>query len=193
MAATSFTGKRGARAGAEPPRTLTAHLAPATPPEVALADAAPARGRDLPPPPRARPEPRSSPARAQGPLARTPSAPAPGPSRNGAAVAEAPDLTYYGARQLDVFPALSSKLELGAVAAARGRALLLVLIDATGAVDDVSLVEASPAAVAEEDAKRALTAARFTPAYRNGRAVRSRMLIEVNYGAEERGKRDAGG
>jgi protein TonB len=111
---------------------------------------------------------------------------------NAAAVTDAPDLTYYGARQLDVFPALVSKLQLGAVTHAVGRALLLVLIDATGAVNDVSLVEASPAPLTEEDVKRAVVSARFTPAYRNGRAVRSRMLIEINYGADERASRDGG-
>jgi TonB family protein len=192
VAATSFTGKSGARAGAEQRQPFSAHLSYPAPPVVAAADPTPARRHDEPSPPRPQHEPRSSPAARQAPLASTPRAPAPGASHTGAALAEAPDLTYYGARQLDVFPALSSKLELGAVAAARGRALLLVLIDATGAVNDVSLVEASPAAVAEDDMKRALTATRFTPAYRNGRAVRSRMLIEVSYGAEERGNRDGG-
>jgi protein TonB len=111
---------------------------------------------------------------------------------NGATLTDAPDLTYYAARQLDVFPTLVSKLQLGAVTNSVGRALLLVLIDATGAVNDVSLVEASPTSLAEEDVRRAFVSARFTPAYRNGRAVRSRMLIEINYGADERANRDGG-
>lgn len=99
-------------------------------------------------------------------------------------MAEAPDVTYYAAKQLDVFPSLVSKLQLGVEALGAGRALLLVMIDATGAVNEVSLVETSSAAVPEEEVKRAFASARFTPAYRNGRAVRSRMLIEVNYGVD---------
>jgi TonB family protein len=65
-----------------------------------------------------------------------------------------------------------------------GRALLLVMIDETGTVNDVSVIEAEPANYFEDDAKRAFLSARFTPAYRNGRPVRSRVLVEVNYGVE---------
>jgi protein TonB len=109
-------------------------------------------------------------------------------SNRGNALSEAPDPTYYAAKQLDVYPELSTPLRLGTVASAiiEARALLLVLIDASGVVEDVSVVEATPAASFENDAKRAVMSARFTPAYRNGRAVKSRMLIEVNYGTDER-------
>lgn len=105
----------------------------------------------------------------------------------GAAQPPAPDLTYYAARQLDVYPALVSPLRnldnafgLGSSA----RALLLVLIDDAGMVNEVSVVEATPAAFSEDDAKRAFAEARFTPAYRGGRAVRSRVLVEVSFGAK---------
>jgi protein TonB len=106
----------------------------------------------------------------------------------GAAI-EAPDTTYYAAKQLDVYPALAKPLDLryGGKAAAdgvTGRALLLVMIDESGTVRDVSVVEAEPADYFEDDAKRAFMSARFSPAYRNGRAVRSRVLVQVNYGAE---------
>jgi len=105
------------------------------------------------------------------------------------ALPEAPDLTYYPAKQLDVYPRLSTQLDLhyrGKAAAdnVTGRALLLVMIDEIGSVNDVSVVEAEPASYFEDDARRAFLNARFTPAYRNGRAVRSRVLIEVNYGVE---------
>ncbi len=107
-------------------------------------------------------------------------------------VAEIPDPTYYPAKQLDVYPALSAPLDLSRVASAgaggvAGRALLLVLIDAVGTVNDVSVVEVEPAGFAEyaqDEAKRAFLSAHFTPAYRHGRAVRSRVLIEVTYGRQ---------
>ena len=98
-----------------------------------------------------------------------------------------PDHTYYGARQLDVFPALASAFELRYPARAaaddvKGRVALLVLIDAEGAVNAVSVVDAQPAGYFEEDALRVFRSARFNPALRGGRAVKSRIVIEVNYG-----------
>jgi protein TonB len=134
--------------------------------------------------------PRPVPAVREAVVPRAPSPAAPSQSaRPAGAVPEAPDLTYYAAKQLDVYPALSAPLDLkyrgkAADDGVAGRALLLVLIDEVGTVRDVSIVEAEPANTFEDDAKRALTSARFSPAYRNGRTVRSRVLIEVNYGVE---------
>ena len=101
----------------------------------------------------------------------------------------APDSTYYAARQLDVYPALTTPLDLryssrAAAAGVQGRALVLLLIDANGIVDEVSIVEAEPAGYFEDDARRAFTAARFTPARKDGRAVKSRVLVRINYGTE---------
>jgi Gram-negative bacterial TonB protein C-terminal len=99
------------------------------------------------------------------------------------AVLEGPDLTYYPAKQLDVYPALISELDLRALnnasSGASARAQLLVLIDESGTVSEVSIVEGESASRFEA-ARRAFLAARFTPAYRNSRPVRSRVLIEVN-------------
>jgi protein TonB len=143
--------------------------------------------------------PREPIVRATPPAEPAPSKPAPGPRavvphaardvRAESAAIEAPDSTYYAAKQLDVYPALVRPLDLryGGKAAAdgvSGRALLLVMIDESGTVRDVSVVEAEPGDYFEDDAKRAFMSARFSPAYRNGRAVRSRVLVQVNYGAE---------
>jgi protein TonB len=102
---------------------------------------------------------------------------------------EMPDLTYYGTRQLDVYPTLSAALDIrytdsAAAAGITGHALILVLIDAAGTVDDVKVVEADPAGYFENDVRQAFMAARFTPAVRNGRSVRSRLLVRVSYGGE---------
>jgi periplasmic protein TonB len=108
-----------------------------------------------------------------------------GPS---AGPAEIRDPTYYPARELDVYPALAAALDLRPLNDARddlkGRALLLVLIDAQGLVDEVSVVEPGPAAQFDEAAKHALREARFTPALKHGRAVRSRILVNIAYGPE---------
>jgi protein TonB len=98
-----------------------------------------------------------------------------------------PDATYYGVRQLDVFPALDGAFDLrypqrAAADDVKGRVTLLVLIDADGTVNDVSVVDAHPAGYFEDDALRAVRAARFRPALKDRRAVRSRIVIEVNYG-----------
>jgi outer membrane biosynthesis protein TonB len=47
------------------------------------------------------------------------------------------------------------------------------------------LVEAEPAGYFEEEVRRAFASARFTPAFKGGRAVRSRVLVHVNYGADD--------
>lgn len=98
------------------------------------------------------------------------------------------DPTYYAVRQLDVYPALATPVELTYPAAAaasnvKGRVLLLLLIDASGTVDDASVVEAEPAGYFEHDARRILQSARFKPALKDGRAVKSRILVNVDYGS----------
>ncbi|HEY0337220.1 MAG TPA: energy transducer TonB [Burkholderiales bacterium] len=65
------------------------------------------------------------------------------------------------------------------------RVLVVLLIDDTGAVDEVALVDAEPGGYFEEEVRRAFTSARFTPAFKGGRAVRSRVLVHVNYGVED--------
>jgi TonB family protein len=101
--------------------------------------------------------------------------------------AHLPDPTYYGTRQLDVFPVLASGLELGAAAAGAkaagaGRVLLLVLIDAAGFVNEVSVIEAEPQGAFEDYARMAFVSARFKPALKDGRPVKSRLLVEVDFG-----------
>jgi len=69
--------------------------------------------------------------------------------------------------------------------APQGRVVLLLLIDESGAVTEVSVVEAVPAGYFEESALAATRAARFTPGSKDGRIVKSRVLMELNYGVPE--------
>jgi protein TonB len=107
----------------------------------------------------------------------------------GAPLTDVPDLTYYAARQLDIYPALTSVLDLrypeqASAARVTGRAAIVLLIDHTGTVNDVSVIEADPPGYFEEDVRRAFMAARFRPALKGGRAVRSRVLVNIDYSAE---------
>lgn len=109
------------------------------------------------------------------------------PNAGTEALPEAQDPTYYSARQLDVYPTLQGVLELAFPSAApddaAGHVLLLVLIDANGSIDNVSVVEATPAGLFDDVARKALAGARFTPALKSGRPVKSRLLVRVSYDA----------
>jgi protein TonB len=116
----------------------------------------------------------------------TPETIKPLPKATTAGSANIPDGTYYAARQLDVYPVLLSTLDaIGAFTArgTRGRVVLLVSIDESGNVEEVSILEAEPAGHFEEDARSAFKLARFEPAYRSGRPVKSRLVFHVEYGA----------
>lgn len=96
------------------------------------------------------------------------------------------DPEYYPARQLDVYPVLVQPVNLeyprhGAYDYAGGRVLLMVLIDETGGVRELSIVEAGSARFFENSVRTAFSDARFSPARKDGRAVKSRVLISVDY------------
>ena len=102
-----------------------------------------------------------------------------------------PDPTFYPAAQLDRFPQELSRLKpayperADAAGVVSGEVTLLLLIDESGAVNDASVVEAKPEGYFEESALAwALERARFTPAQRNGRSVKSRVLVKVSYSPE---------
>ena len=105
-----------------------------------------------------------------------------------ASAIDTPDSTYYPAKQLDVYPTLATGLDLNAASGApdlvRGYALLLLHIDDVGTVNQVTIVEKEPAVIVDEDLTRAFMRARFTPAYKSGRAVRSRVVVRVSYGED---------
>jgi len=94
----------------------------------------------------------------------------------------APDRTYYPARELDAYPQPAQPLELDRLPGAGGFRLLL-LIDEHGIVNDVSLVEAGAAVRLDEALRAALAATRFLPAQKDGRAVRSRIVLSVSFAA----------
>lgn len=94
------------------------------------------------------------------------------------------DPTYYPAGQLDVRPEALDEIKPVYPEAAEnigGEVILLLLIDETGAVREVTVEEANPPGVFEESAINAFKNARFSPAFKNSEWVRSRVLIRVRY------------
>jgi protein TonB len=62
-----------------------------------------------------------------------------------------------------------------------GNVMLDIKLDVTGAVDQVAVVAAEPPGHFEEHARATLASARFIPGRREGRAVRSRVTVQVSY------------
>jgi protein TonB len=62
-----------------------------------------------------------------------------------------------------------------------GEVALLAMIDERGGVQDVSVVKAEPAGYFEEPALQAIRAARFLPAQRDGRVVRSQIVVKLRF------------
>jgi protein TonB len=95
-----------------------------------------------------------------------------------------PDVTYYPAAELDVYPVPLSPISLGYPDTARELGVPVVTriwlsIDETGWPTQAEMLDAPPAHVLEQAAVAALRTQRFSPARKDGRAVRSRVLIEL--------------
>jgi periplasmic protein TonB len=88
------------------------------------------------------------------------------------------DLNYYPAAELDIYPVPAQALAPALAAVPGGWVRLLVSIGETGGVDDAIVFDADPAGVFDAVALETVRRARFRPARRDGRDVRSRVLIE---------------
>lgn len=103
------------------------------------------------------------------------------------------DPTYYPAKQIDVHPIALNLIkpvypEKGVELGVDGKVILLLLIDEAGMVKEASVVEVDPEGIFEDSALTAFRNARFAPARKNGRVVKSRVLIKVSYELNERRK-----
>ena len=90
------------------------------------------------------------------------------------------DPNFYGARELDVYPALRSPLDLSAARGVVGRVELLLLVDESGRVQHVSAPGSGASDESVESLRRVFIAAAFTPALRAGLPVKSRLRVEVS-------------
>lgn len=116
------------------------------------------------------------------PLHRLPVAAAAQPLPAGAG-ASGPDLRFYLARELDQYPSPLSALSLDNGRATAGSARLWVSIDQAGQVVDAAVIDADPPGEFERLARDRVLATRFVPAQRDGRAVKSRVLLVLRQGA----------
>jgi TonB family protein len=97
-----------------------------------------------------------------------------------------PDPVHYPARDLDVYPQAVKPLTPAYPEAARnaqisGFVILQVLVDESGRVVGTSLVDAAPGGVFEQAAEKAVVDAVFYPARKDGRTVRSRILVKIEF------------
>ena len=99
------------------------------------------------------------------------------------------DPTWYEAKDLDLYPRLLAPVQPAYPSSAQdpsGDVTLLLQIDEFGAVQQVSLTMADPIGYFEDAALRAFQLARFAPAQREGRPVRSRIVIKVRFAPQLR-------
>jgi protein TonB len=98
------------------------------------------------------------------------------------ALPQAPDANYYGARDLDRYPRPIAPFQIDRTAGNGAREVRLeVLIDELGIVQDMTFAGPAAPARVEEALRAALTATRFLPAQKDGRAVKSRIVLSVNF------------
>ena len=103
------------------------------------------------------------------------------------ALPQAPDPTYYSARDLDTYPRPAVPLELDRFAADAGTSIrLTLLIDEGGSVNEIKIVEPVSQSSLKEALRGVLAATRFIPGRKDGRAVKSRVLLDVTLGQERR-------
>ena len=125
-------------------------------------------------PPPVEPEPQAAPA-AASPLA----------------ITSAVDLTYYSARDVDVLPHALREIvpdypQDADLQRISGTVRLKLKLEADGRVVDAEVVSSVPPGVFDDAAIKAFRAGRFAPAMKNGRPVRSQILIEVAFDWEGR-------
>ena len=94
---------------------------------------------------------------------------------------------YLAARQLDVLPrplAPPQPRYPESAPLVPGVVVLLLLIDELGMVTDARVLSAEPPGYFEEAALEAFRGALFHPGQREGRAVKSRLPVEVSFDPE---------
>jgi TonB family protein len=87
------------------------------------------------------------------------------------------DANYYPVASLDEYPRPLSAVDPCYPHGASGEVALLLLIDDTGVVNEVSVLEAKPEGLFTAGAIQACRELRFSPGRKDGRPVRSRVRL----------------
>ncbi len=96
--------------------------------------------------------------------------------------------SYFRAGDLDVRPQIRDRVIPVYPESAvnlTGRVIVNIFISASGTVDEVAVVRAEPPGIFDESAISAFSAARFTPGMKGHNAVKSLLVLEVNYETAE--------
>jgi protein TonB len=103
------------------------------------------------------------------------------------ALHQAPDLNYYSARDLDRYPRPLAPFQITRMAGdGAGEVRLEILIDERGIVQEMTFAGPAAPARVEEALRAALATTRFLPAQKDGRAVRSRIVLSVGFDPKDR-------
>lgn len=89
------------------------------------------------------------------------------------------DSTYYPVDELDVFPALRTSILIADTVSPKQLVRVLARIDASGRVNDTRIFDATTGGPESVAAMNAILRTPFVPARRNGRNVRSEIVIEL--------------
>jgi TonB family protein len=133
-------------------------------------------------------------ARAAQPARATP--PTPVAPETGVAASSASAAVYLPASELDPPPRPLTEIRLvypPGAALRSGHVVLDLLIAASGAVEDVKIIEATPIGLFEASAISAFVGTRFAPGMQAGIAVAARMRVAVDYSAAGMGAAVSGG
>lgn len=98
---------------------------------------------------------------------------------------------YFRAQELDsrltVFePSVKLAYPEGVAENLDGRVVLRLLVTEQGAIADALVVESEPAGIFEQSAATAFRNARFFPGIKDGKPVKSQMVVEVRYHGDPR-------
>lgn len=107
------------------------------------------------------------------------------------ALPQVPDATVYSARDLDSYPRPVVPLDIDRfVDPSAGLPLaalrLELIIDEHGIVNHVAIIQSEPPGYADERLRGLLAAARFVPAYKDRRAVKSRVVLSIDFAISDR-------
>lgn len=106
-----------------------------------------------------------------------------------------PPVMYARAGDLDVKPQIRDRVipvYPESAANLTGKVIVKVFINARGTVDKVAVVRAEPPGVFDDSAVSAFSAARFTPGMKGHKAVKSLLVLEVDYDSAEHLKSQTG-
>ena len=103
------------------------------------------------------------------------------------ALPRAPDPNFYTARDLDNYPRPLAPFQINRLAGdGAGEVRLEILIDERGIVQEMTFAGPAAPARVEDELRAALAATRFLPAQKDGRAVRSRIVLSISLSEDRR-------